>query len=245
MTDPRIRHALAYPFEGPDDSFVFAAGRALPLAGSAEALNRLNDGDLVPVLVSGSNAAPSHLARKVSAIADYPAIPVLRGTARDVAAVHSCHFAGYGAIPATVMPRDGATTTLFCTFLAPSLLPVMHRSETLGRNYDFLRLDGVAFDTHGATIAAPHAYVSRHGCLGWAGEPVGVLGVPCDDPALTARPQAELLAQAHALLAPDIRFETFVLRLIENTAARARAGTALKRATGLPLSVPARWRHAA
>lgn len=240
QTDPRVAHALAYPFDIPVGSFLFAGGRPTTVE---ETEPRPDTAGLVPVLVSGSNAAPAQLSRKFSHLPGCPDIPVLRGRARAVAAVHSCHFAGYGSIPATLIPRPGATTDLFCTFLPPALLPVMHRSESLGRNYDFLRLGDVVFEAHGQEVAAPYAYVSRHGVLGLEGAPVGVQGVPCDDASLPRRPQAALLAHAHACLAPEAPFAAFVLRLIEDEPARAEAIDRLKQVSALPLERPAAWRQ--
>lgn len=241
QTDPRVAHALAYPFDIPAASFLFAGGQSIAVE---DAGPRPDTAGLVPVLVSGSNAAPAQLSHKFSPLPGCPDIPVLRGQAHSVAAVHSCHFAGYGSIPATLIPRPGATTDLFCTFLPPALLPVMHRSESLGRNYDFLRLEDVVFEAHGQEVAAPYAYVSRHGVLGLEGAPVGVAGVPCDDASLPRRPQGALLAHAHACLAPETPFAAFLLRLIEEDAARAKAIDRLKQVSALPLERPAAWRQA-
>lgn len=240
--DPRVKHALAYPFTKPPSPYVFADG-SVSRGISPEQLNALLASDeTVLILVSGSNAAPDHLTRKFGAVSDAPPIAVLQGWVADVCSVYSSHFARYGSVPATLMPMPGGRVRLFCTLIARSLLPIMHESESIGRNYGFFRLPGVRFRTETQVLDKEcHAYLSLHGYLALHGHPVGVAGLPYEGPPLTRMTEAEVLAVLHRSLAPNQPFDDFLLAIIEDERLRKDAIARMKERFALPAEWPANW----
>jgi hypothetical protein len=110
---------LAYPGSRPERSFLFERGRVCDL-GPVPA------GERHAVLAVGSNGCPGRLLEKFGPDAT---IPVLRGTVADSAVVYAARLAGYGAIPATYLPVDGAVSQVWLTLLDGGQLEVMDESE--------------------------------------------------------------------------------------------------------------------
>lgn len=164
--DP-VALALAYPYVAPDFDFVLR-GR------HAGAVNALSDADRegrVPILAFGSNRSAEQLARKFGDMPD-AAVPVERARLSGFDIVHAAHIARFGAIAATLLESPGTTVEVSITWLAPALLPIMHRSEGAGRSYDYVRLDGIALKTlAGGARDSVMAYLSRSGALTIDGAP--------------------------------------------------------------------------
>ena len=136
----RIDHACSYPFARPACSYLFVDGAMRPLSGVMVT-------GRVPVLASGSNAAPSRLAAKFGR--SDGVVPVTRGILHDFVVVFAGHFTGYGAIPATLFPHPGAAINIWITWLTEDQLTIMHRSEgvigcrELEQRYDYVELQGL------------------------------------------------------------------------------------------------------
>ncbi len=82
-------------------------------ARSAPQLSRVLEGfhvvgmdSRVPVLAIGSNAAPSQLRHKFREIPDALVLPSVRARVQGVALAYAGFFAGYGALPATIVPSN-------------------------------------------------------------------------------------------------------------------------------------------
>ncbi len=227
----RIRHACAYPFARPACSYLFKGGGMQPLSPGA------TEGR-IPVLASGSNAAPLRLAAKFGG--DDDAIPVTRAVLHDFAVVFAGHFTGYGAIPATLAPQPGARTKIWITWLTPSQRAIMHRSEgvigcrEMEQRYDYIELrDLVLHPERMPAIDQAGAYLARR-MLAPGGEPIRFAEVFSESCSLTALPEHAILRLAHRLLEPTTGFSRFMSRVLSGpeqrqTLFRALAGHTIGR----------------
>ena len=166
-----VRFALAYPFEKPEGSFIWADGRVLPLdtldlgnlektrVRSAEGRGALGDlmGMLYPdaraghgewleervvVLAHGSNSAPERLLQKFPGGEDVPEIvPVLRARIDEWSVVYAAALSGYASVPATLEPVKGASAEVHVTLLTRRQLEIMNATEDLGVEYNLHRID--------------------------------------------------------------------------------------------------------
>lgn len=166
-----VRFALAYPFEKPKGSFIWADGRVLPLdtldlgnlgdtrvrspAGNGalgelmSALYRDDRGgqeewldERVIVLAHGSNSAPERLLQKFPGGEGVPEIvPVLKARIDDWAVVYAAALSGYASIPATLEPVEAASAEVHVTLLTRRQLEIMNATEDLGVEYDLHRID--------------------------------------------------------------------------------------------------------
>lgn len=215
-----VERALAYPFDVPDHSYRLGNDGAQPWEPtSADVRGR------TPVVAAGSNAAPAQLRRKFEGWRDL-AIPVERVTLRDVVPVYSAHVTRYGSIPATLAWHPGARATLHVTWLREDELKLMHRTEALGRNYDFVRLPFARVERGAAADAPLFAYQSLHGGLLREGAPVALRALPCEGHPWPALEQAEILAWAHerlrALAPPHLPIESGFEAFVASLAAARR-----------------------
>ena len=166
-----VRFALAYPFEKPQGSFIWADGRVLPLetldlgnlgdtrvraAEGSGALGELvsalyPDGraaheewleERVIVLAHGSNSAPERLLQKFPGGDGLPEIvPVLKARIDDWAVVYAAALSGYASIPATLEPVKEASAEVHVTLLTRRQLEIMNATEDLGVEYNLHRID--------------------------------------------------------------------------------------------------------
>ncbi|MFT5539322.1 MAG: hypothetical protein ACI82H_000840 [Alphaproteobacteria bacterium] len=229
----RLVRAKAYPFGHPKDSYLFCAGDAESLVDlTVEIRGR------VPVLASGSNAAPAQLARKYSANGAGARIPVTRARLKDFDSVYNAHIAAYGSIPATLYPSPGTQLTTFITWLDEAQLSIMHATEQPGVNYHFAELSNitVTVDDLGPLDSA-FAYISVVGCLIFEGTPVALAEVPAEDRRFPARSQEEMLALVRDCCAPDMALDPFILETVADADLRATRSAQLA-ANTQPFSYP-------
>jgi hypothetical protein len=201
----RIARAKAYPFGHPAESYLFEGGRAVAL-GDVRAATE----GRVPVLASGSNAAPDQLARKYAA---HPGtvIPVTRARLKDFDSVFNAHIAAYGSVPATLCPSPGTVLRTFITWLDAAALDVMHATEQPGINYHYASLDGIEVAVEGlGTLDRAFAYISVVGCLVHEDAPVALADVPAEGRCLPARGQEEMLALVRDRTAPGAILDDFI-----------------------------------
>ena len=165
-----VRFALAYPFEKPEGSFIWADGRVLPLdkldlgnlgetrieaAEGSGALGNLMTAlypddraaqaewleERVIVLAHGSNSAPERLLQKFPGGDGVPEIvPVLKARISDWSVVYAAALSGYASIPATLLEVPGASAEVHVTLLTRRQLEIMNATEDLGVEYDLHRL---------------------------------------------------------------------------------------------------------
>lgn len=212
----RILHAQNYPFARPACSYLFQGGMMRPLP-TGVFKGRL------PVIASGSNAAPMRLAAKFG---EDEEIPVTRATLRDFAVVFAGHFTAYGAIPATLFPHPGALTDVWITWLTPGQLSVMHRSEGVidcreaAQRYDFIELIGIDLRPERMEpVDRAGAYLSKR-MLAPMGDAIRFAEIASASSSLVARSHRSTLRHAAALLEPAQPFNAFMHHVLSGVTER-------------------------
>jgi hypothetical protein len=215
-----VPRAADYPFLPPLERYVFA--------GSGEAPAFSVEGRL-PVLALGSNASPVQLRRK---FADLPGhIPVSRAMLFDHVVVYSAHFSRYGSIPATLHQHQGGVAFVALTWLDAQQLARMHETESLGVNYDYVEVADVRLEHDGEAIAATvpvGAYVSRFGPLQHEARPIRLAETASSGCPLPALTQPAALRFAHRRVAPDLAFDAFMTRIVDDEDYRGDMSRRLK-----------------
>jgi hypothetical protein len=189
--------------------------------------------DRKPVLALGSNAAPLQLRRK---FADLPGhIPVSRAVLFDHVVVYSAHFTRYGALPATLHRYEGAITFVAITWLDEQQLPRMHETESVGQNYDYIEIEDIRLEHDGglAETAIPAnlvvgAYVSRRGPVLHREQPIRLAETAASNCPLPALTQPAALRFAQRRVAPELDFDTYLRRLVDDPAFRRECGERLR-----------------
>lgn len=227
LADPLAR-AKAYPYPLLDCSYVIHADGHHPIADDAP----LPDLDgRTPVLASGSNQSPDRLGTKFIDAAE-ETLPVVRSRIRDFDSVYSAHFSGYGSVPSTIQHTPGTTATLFVTWLTPRQLDRMHETEALGRNYDYVRLDGVSVTyAGGGHLDHVFAYLSRRGCIVEDDQPIPLARVPAEGRRWQAMEQEEVLDAMRRRLSPETPLDTFIVQHIDDEKTRLARCDALQAET--------------
>lgn len=258
-SDPAAAEAVArakqYPFDLPKHSYVLVNGAVVPLrafdmAAVGDSLVGDDAGPLSlahwlsakgrstaglsarrhPVLAIGSNVSPEQLARKFRGLGGELVIPVVRARMFDFDVVYSAHFARYGSIPAALQYAPGGVVTVFLNFLTDHQLPIMHASESVGRNYAFARLKSVRVGTFGGeSLEELDCYLSEYGCFCYEHQPIGLSAIESAGTLFPRMDEAEVLDLSRRLLAPDKALDPFILENIKDGALRARRTRALAR----------------
>jgi len=206
-----VSRAEAYPYDLREEAFVFKGGLAQPFE------DRLTAGR-TPVLAIGSNGAPQRLAHKFG---DEAVVPVLPARLHDHAVVYAAAITSYGSVPATLVEAPGATALVSLTFLDDAQLEVMHVTEQLGRNYDFVALQDVVA-TDGSTLPGQVlAYRSRYGPLRLDDRPLRLAEVPTVGTTFGAAYQSGVLALLHHRFArPGEIYAAFIGDLVATASRR-------------------------
>ncbi len=227
MTNARPRHdvvhwAQSYPFGPPGDSYLFRDGEPVPLEDPERAVK-----GRMPVIASGSNAAPAQLARKYENFVRGAGIPVTRVHVGEFDSVYNAHITAYGSVPATLFPSPGTVLETFITWLDDEELAVMHATEQPGINYHFAELKGLTLEVEGiGPLDAAFAYISVVGCLSHEGAPVSLAEVAARGRRYAARSQGEMQAVIRDRTAPGAAIEAFIRENVENESLRrARSAT--------------------
>ena len=230
MTHPRphhdiVRWAKSYPFGHLAESYLFSDGEARPLDRPAAAVR-----GRTPVIASGSNAAPSQLARKYDTFERGAKIPVTRVLIEDFDSVYNAHITSYGSVPATLFPSPGTVLETFITWLDESELEIMHGTEQPGVNYDFTELGNLSLEADGiGVLDVAFAYISVVGCLSHDGAPVSLAEVPARGRRFAARGQEEMQALIRDRTAPGADLDQFIAENVEDHALRRQRSAALAR----------------
>ena len=259
----KIARAKAYPFEAPARSYVYINGQALPLAafhraypgeslievpgGRVSLSHHLRAADIdpaiintphLPIIASGSNAAPERLAQKfTSAFADGHrdvVIPVVRAELHDFAPVYSAHIAKYGSIPATLQYAAGLSSGVFVTWLTPAQLERMHETEALGVNYGFARVSDIRLAFPDTLLDQAYAYISLRGSLHVDGDHFSLDPSHGGHAGLQPVGQHQIQALVRDLLAPGMPLDGFIAENIRDEGLR-RQRTKLLRAFSHPV----------
>jgi hypothetical protein len=176
--DELLKLAKSYPYPAPSGSYLFAAGRARPLAAGTKEPG-LFEGR-VPVIAHGSNRSAEQLARKFGAAAE---IPVSRARLHDYDVVYSAHMTRYGAIATNLQHVPGMHVEVWITWLTEVQLTRMHETELGAEIYRYGRLTDVtiALETGpSGEIREAGVYLSSYGYLALGGQPIGLAAVAAE-----------------------------------------------------------------
>jgi len=235
----RHHRALAYPYDRPDFSYLFNDGKVRPLESRTVdvATGR------TAVLAFGSNAAPEQLVRKFGEIPG-SVIPVVQAELADFDVVYSAHLTSYGTIPATLAPSPGTRLQTWVTWLDDDQLARMHESETgtswgAAVNYAFGYLQDISLslDVGAGVLKRVGAYLSNHGALALAPEPIAFDVIPATVRSFESRSMPDILATANKSLAPSDSLDDFITKAVEDPDLRARWTDSLREAAH-PLNIP-------
>lgn len=222
-----LARAAAYPYEAPLRSFVQLGTRIVDWVG--------REGDLSgrrPLLSYGANAAPTVLARKLTALPDVP-LPVLRAELHAFDVVFSAHISPYGAVPSTLQRSPGTTAPVFVAYPTPAHAQLLSATEP---NYELRELTDVALIREdGVELEAVDAYVSRHGCLALDGSEVALAAVASAGRRFPSLGEIEVLERVRHVLAPELDLERFVESSLDPGLAAAR--TAVLHGSSRPLEL--------
>lgn len=209
-----LARAAAYPYEAPLRSFVLLGSRTGDWARRERDLSNRR-----PLLSYGANAAPTVLARKLTALPDVP-LPVLRAELHGFDVVFSAHISPYGAVPSTLQRSPGTTAPVFVAYPTPAQAQLLSATEP---NYELCELTDVALIREdGVELAAVDAYVSRHGCLALDGSEVALAAVESAGRRFPALGEVEVLERVRHVLAPELDLERFVESSLDPGLAAAR-----------------------
>lgn len=211
--------ATDYPYEAPDESYLFTEGAARAL--SAAGWRALDFAGRVPVVAHGSNRSPAQLFRKFGRGAT---IPVTYGRLAGYDVVYAAHVARYGAITSTLAALPGVAARVALTWLTAEQLAFMHETERM--NYTYGRLDPAAFAPEaGPAPASLTVYIGNHGPLALDGGLVGLAAVTAEGRRHPALWQRALQAR----LAPGQPLEPLLLARIADPAVRRAFEVGLSR----------------
>lgn len=235
-----IEVALTYPYTAPPYSYLYHYGHICPMIGDWKQL-------LVsryPVIAYGSNRAPRQLWRKFG---DQAIIPVTKARLSGFDIVYSAHFAGYGAIPATIIPSQGTVCDVFLIWLNQAQLWRMHESESLGRHYGYGLF---AFAGATETISAPLSendplfefgpqselicditgplsevgcYYSLKGCLSHQKKPIALAQIRAKGRPYPQMTQEAVLDHARQQISANLALPDFIEQIIQDKPFREQA----------------------
>jgi hypothetical protein len=234
----RHHRALAYPYDRPGFSYLYDDGEVRRL----ESPEADFSAGRTAVLAFGSNAAPEQLKRKFGEIPG-SVIPVVQAELADFDVVYSAHLTSYGTIPATLAPSPGVRLQTWVTWLDDAQLTRMHESETgtswgaaVNYAYGYLQDIDLRFDGAPGVLQSVGAYLSNHGALALASEPLAFDVIPATARNYESRSMSDILAAVYKSLAPSDSFDDFITRAVEDPDSRARWTDALRR-TAFPLNI--------
>lgn len=212
--DDKLARALAYPFDIPDKSFVYEDGETRAFEDPGERNGR------IPVIACGSNRAPGQLAWKYGEQANVT-IPVERAWLADFDVVHVAHLTSYGSIAATLQHVDAMRVEVSITWLTEAQLALMHRTESVGSHYRYVRLNKIALDGEiGGRLDSAFSYATIMGCLSVSGDLAGLAAVRAQDRPHSSLTQAEIQAHIRARLGEEADGGAFILRTIADPGLR-------------------------
>ncbi|WP_025899839.1 hypothetical protein [Sneathiella glossodoripedis] len=218
-----LQLALDYPYERPSYSYTLHNG----VINHGVPLHEIKD--RIPVIASGSNAAPAQLLRKFS---NNPSpIYVTRATLGDFTSVYSAHFTSYGSVPATLAYKPGIKTLCHITWLTEDHLTAMHETEALGINYRYSILRSLNLE---CSVAGPlksaGAYISLHGGLCYDGAMLGLSEFLPEIQKVNINwlDQSALQLLLLEILQVNIPLEDFIVENISNSQVRKQRTQKLK-----------------
>ena len=193
VTDTELlKLAKGYPYTRAEGSYLFADGRARPIAAGCAQAELF--GDRTPVIAHGSNRSLEQLLRKFAERAE---IPVSRALLADYDVVYSAHMTRYGAIAANLAHQPGVAGEVWVTWLDQAQLQRMHDTELGAEIYRYGTLSGIRLALEAGPVpelAEAGVYLSSYGYLALDGQPVGLAAVPAEGRHAPALRQDEALS---------------------------------------------------
>jgi len=169
-----------------------------------------------PVLAFGSNQSPLRLAQKFGHDESH-IIPVERAVLSDFDVGYSAHITNYGAVPAMLQHAPKTQITVAITWLDNKQLQIMHASEIKAANYHFAALEDVKLtheNGHQSDIA--YAYIGTRGQLTKDGLGISLSAIKCEGRKAHSMTTRQALGYIHQQLKPNLDFESFIIKLIED-----------------------------
>jgi hypothetical protein len=221
-----IAQALGYPWERPGGSYLLSGGAVAPLDAMdarqrRAALDRFTDpqGDRLPLLSIGSNAAPETLQRKFGHFeseADRTVL-ALSGELHDFDVGVAAQPTLYGAMPATLFPSPGTAVraaVLWVTAAQFTQLTWSELSYRLGRLRTRFESEEPA-----AGFDEVAVFVSRFGTFCPEGEPAALAAIPARGRQAPELTQEQLLtAAARLVLGAEASAEQLIRAAFERPA---------------------------
>jgi hypothetical protein len=228
--------ACAYPWVRPAGSYLLRADGVVELLselGEGERERLIEryaapEGERLPLLAIGSNAAPETLQRKFAHFPepDDRTVLAVHGRLHEFDVGYAAQPALYGALPATIFPSPGTAVAALLLWVTPTQFTQLTWSELsyrLGRLRTRFEVDDA--DERFDEVLV---YVSRWGALCVDDAPVALAAIPAQRRTATALTQREALDLAAAMvLGPDAGAEQLVRAVFEDLAGLgpALAGT--------------------
>jgi hypothetical protein len=219
-----LERAVGYPWVRPIGSYLLQGDRVEVLADLSEAERERTigefdseQGERVPLIAIGSNAAPETLQRK---FAHFPAeedraVLALTGRLHEFDVGVAAQPAVYGSMPATLFPSPGTAVGATLLWVTPNQFTQLTWSELsyrLGRlrtRFDVNEMDE-SFDE-------VLVYVSRFGAFCPGGSPAALAAIPADGRTAPALTQEQLLDAAAAMaIGPGADAEALVRAIYED-----------------------------
>lgn len=241
--------ACAYPWVRPAGSYLLSADGGVELLSAQEEPDRERlierlaapDGERLPLLAIGSNAAPETLRRKFAHFPD-PAdrtVLAVHGRLQEFDVGFAAQPALYGALPATIFPSPGTAVEAMLLWVTPTQFTQLTWSELsyrLGRLRTRFEVDDA--DERFEEVLV---YVSRWGALCVDDAPLALAAVPAQGRTATALTQREALELAAAMtLGSDASAEQLVRAVFEDLAGLGPALAATLHRAGRPFASE-RW----
>ncbi|MHA1536486.1 MAG: hypothetical protein ACTSUD_02935 [Alphaproteobacteria bacterium] len=206
--DDRLARALGYPFDIPDNSFVYEDGQTRAFENPGERDGR------IPVIACGSNRAPKQLAWKYRGQRKTK-IPVERAWLADFDVVHVAHLTSYGSIAAALQHVEAMRVEVSINWLTEDQLALMHETESIGEHYHYAQLNKIALDGEvGGRLDSAFTYTTILGCLSVAGKLAGLAAVRAEQRPHATMTQPEIQSHVRGRLGREADDRAFILGTI-------------------------------
>jgi len=210
----RVDFAFAYPFERPDNSYLYRDGAVCDIP---DDIGKLELEKRIPVLAYGSNASPLQLRRKFGRFFPGVSIPVLKGTIRDFDFVYAAMFAPYGSIPATISPSKNTEAEVFVTYLTGEQLEIMHKTEGAGNSYSYGLLHDIDIRIEaGFQLNEVYTYVALRGAVEFDGGLCALAEIQTSNRRFTPLSQPQILDLCWRAICPYSELRDFIISIISD-----------------------------
>ena len=207
--------ALNYPYAAIEGDCLFTDGTTIELEDDSSLIDRQ------AVLAVGSNRSPEQLLRKFG---KNETIPITKATLRDYDVFYSAHIASYGSIPAVLGRSDGTLVDVSVTWLLPHQLERMHKTEALGKSYDYGESSSLKLDLgNDRSAESIGCYLGRNGCANFEGSPIVLKEVNALDRKFISADQKTILKHFYDLNCESESFEQWLVKIIKDHNFRAQA----------------------